>query len=414
MRKAKKKKKKQKGGGKLAGIMAALRYGYFDYGLLASVMLLMAFGLIVLYSTSSYSAAAIGDDMKYVGKQAAIACLGLAAAIVISAVDYKWLFQFSFVLYLASIILMVMVKVTPFGVTRNYAKRWLKIGLEFQPSEIAKIAVIVFIPAVIMKLGAKYRDYHRWKWFVFGLVLVPAVVCWQLNENLSTAIIIAGIGLAIIIVTHPHGKLLFAITCLCGIAAYFSAPLLASIESDSFRLARVRVWLNPEKYASGLGYQIMQGLYAIGSGGIFGKGLGNSTQKLGALPEAENDMIAAVICEELGLVGLILMLALFAYLIYRLVFIAFNSPDLYGTLMVAGIAAHISIQVILNLCVVMNIIPTTGVTLPFISYGGTAILFLMLELAIPLSVARRMRLGGEEGEEEREAKDRMPRKMQLN
>ena len=162
-------------------------------------------------------------------------------------------------------------------------------------------------------------------------------------------------------------------------------------QMKDFRLRRVMVWLQPERYAQSGGYQIMQAMYAIGSGGFFGKGLGNSVQKLGAVPEAQNDMIFSIICEELGVFGCIIILLLFAYLLYRLIFIAHNAPDLYGSLMVCGIFFHIALQVILNICVVINLIPTTGITLPFFSYGGTSIVFLMAEMGIALSVSRQIK-----------------------
>jgi len=161
--------------------------------------------------------------------------------------------------------------------------------------------------------------------------------------------------------------------------------------SDNFRIQRIISWLNPEAYASDESFQTLQGLYAIGSGGFFGKGLGNSAQKM-IIPEAQNDMILSIICEELGVFGIIIMLTLFGMLLYRLMFIAQNAPDLYGSLIVTGIFAHIAIQVVFNIAVVLNLFPTTGITLPFISYGGTSILFLMAEMGLALGVSRRIQL----------------------
>ena len=159
--------------------------------------------------------------------------------------------------------------------------------------------------------------------------------------------------------------------------------------SESFRLRRILVWLHPEEYISDGGFQVMQGLYAIGSGGFFGKGLGNSAQKM-IIPEAQNDMILSVICEELGVFGVLVLLTMFGILLYRLMFIAQNAPDMYGALMVTGVFAHIALQVVLNVCVVLNVIPTTGVTLPFVSYGGTSTVFLMAEMGVALSVSNRI------------------------
>jgi cell division protein FtsW len=161
--------------------------------------------------------------------------------------------------------------------------------------------------------------------------------------------------------------------------------------SSNFRLRRILAWLHPEQYSDDGGFQVMQGLYAIGSGGFFGKGLGNSAQKM-IIPEAQNDMILSIICEELGVFGIIIMLTLFGMLLYRLMFIAQNAPDLYGALIVTGIFAHIAIQVVFNIAVVLNLFPTTGITLPFISYGGTSILFLMAEMGLALGVSRRIQM----------------------
>ena len=163
-------------------------------------------------------------------------------------------------------------------------------------------------------------------------------------------------------------------------------------DSDNFRIQRIISWLNPEATADDGSFQVLQGLYAIGSGGFFGKGLGNSTQKLGVIPEAQNDMILVVICEELGVFGAIIIFVLFGLLLYRLMFIAKNAPDLYGSLIASGIFAHIALQVIFNVAVVTGLFPTTGITLPFISYGGTAILFLMAEMGIALGISRKIKL----------------------
>ena len=198
-----------------------------------------------------------------------------------------------------------------------------------------------------------------------------------------------GITCVMVFVMHPKTAPFMA--GLAGALGLFwvGARILGEImsTSESFRLRRILVWLNPEQNAADGGFQVMQALYAIGSGGFFGKGLGNSAQKM-IIPEAQNDMILSIICEELGIFGFIMILGLFGFLLYRLMFIAQNAPDLYGSLIVTGIFAHIAIQVIFNVCVVLNVIPTTGITLPFVSYGGTSILFLMTEMGVALGVSR--------------------------
>ena len=195
-----------------------------------------------------------------------------------------------------------------------------------------------------------------------------------------------------LIIVYPKSAPIVVLGIAACIVGYAGLHLLGEYleSSGSFRIERILVWLNPEEYMSDGGFQVVQGLYAIGSGGFFGKGLGNSAQKM-IIPEVQNDMILAIICEELGVFGAIIVLLLFAILLYRLLFIAQNAPDLYGSLIVTGIFAHIALQVIFNVCVVLNLIPTTGITLPFISYGGTSILFLMAEMGIALGVSSRIR-----------------------
>ena len=222
---------------------------------------------------------------------------------------------------------------------------------------------------------------------------LQALITYVFTDNLSTAIIIFCITAGLIFIAHPEMKpFLIIVGAVLVLAVIFVLFLAATMESsDSFRIRRILVWLHPEDYADSAGYQTLQALYAIGSGGFLGRGLGNSIQKLGSVPEAQNDMIFSIICEELGILGGLIVLLLFAYLLYRLFFIAQNAPDMFGSLMVSGIFIHIALQVIFNIAVVVNLLPNTGVTLPFISYGGTSILFLMAEMGLALSVARQIK-----------------------
>ncbi len=368
------------------------RVDYYDYNLLASVILLTCFGLVMLYSASSYEAQVkFGDDMAYFGKQAGVSIAAILIAVIFSRIDYHHLMKVAAFTFGASYILMLLV-MTPLGVEANGARRWLKLGVQFQPSELAKIAVIIFIPYMILKMGRKLNT-------VKGVIILLLIGCSQgvfakvFTDNLSTALIIAGISVVMIFLVYPKMKpFLIAGGVGIGAVALFLLYLSVAVKSsDSFRIGRILTWLHPEESASDGAYQVMQGLYAIGSGGFFGKGLGNSVQKISTIPEAQNDMIFSVICEELGVFGAVLLLLLFGYMLYRLFFIAQNAPDLYGSLIVSGIFVHMALQVILNICVVLNIIPTTGVTLPFVSYGGTSVLFLMAEIGIALSVSRRIR-----------------------
>ena len=235
----------------------------------------------------------------------------------------------------------------------------------------------------------------------FGVVLgagaLTSLLTYVFTDNLSTAIIIAGITVGLLFIVFPDIRPFLAGAILVAIVAVAVVWYVkGSATSGSFRLRRIQVWLNPEANSSLGGYQVMQGLYAIGSGGFFGKGLGNSLQKLDYVPEAQNDMIFTIICEELGLFGAIMLSLLFAFMLYRLFFIAQNAPDLLGALIASGIFIHIALQVVLNIAVVTNAIPTTGITLPFISYGGTSIVFLMSEMALALSVSKQIRFKDQE------------------
>lgn len=399
---SKTKKKKQKTVGQLLRIVFPSKRNwsgeaYYDYNLLACVILLICFGLVMLYSTSAYTAKVkYGSDMAFFGKQAAISvgCIGLM--LVISKADYHWIAGWGTLAYGVSNVLLFATKYV--GENVNGATRWIKIGpVQFQTAEIAKLAIILFIPSVIVKMG---RNIKGWKSPLLLLFLgaITAVLTWKFTNNLSSAMIIAGMTVILIIVAHPWGARFAAVGIAASVPAVFiirSVAVQIAQNSDSFRWGRIQAWLNPESESSGKGYQIMQGLYALGSGGLFGKGLGNSAQKLGAVPEAQNDMIFTIVCEELGVFGAALLTMLFVFLLYRLFFIAQNAPDLLGSLMVTGIFAQVALQVILNIAVVLNVIPATGITLPFISYGGTSIVFLMAEMGIALSVADKIRLKDE-------------------
>lgn len=395
---AKKKKASIRSGNKKAGPgykskikMKKAKSDYYDFNLVAVIILIMCFGLIMLYSTSSYMAQINeGDDMFYFKKQAMYSIGCLVLAIIVSYFDYHILAKFPFVIYVVAAVLMVLVK-TPLGVTSHGARRWLKLGVQFQPAEIAKIAVIITLSYLIVKMGKRVETLKA-TMVLLGMGGIQALFAYVFTDNLSTAMIILGITVGLVFIAHPKTK---PFVILAVVAVILVAILVYSLshmdQSSNFRLRRIQVWLHPEDYASGDGYQTLQALYAIGSGGFFGRGLGNSIQKLGSVPEAQNDMIFSIICEELGIFGAIMVLALFGYLLYRLFFVAQNAPDMFGSLLVSGVFVHIALQVIMNVAVVLNIMPNTGVTLPFISYGGTSILFLMAEMGLALSVARQIK-----------------------
>jgi len=347
-----------------------------DIPLLLSVLALVLFGMVMLYSTSSYNGLVkFGDSFYYLKKQFFATSLGLAAMYFVASVDYHVWSAFAVWGYGLSAILSTLVLFV--GQEINGSKRWLALGpLSFQPSEFAKVALIIFLAWIVTKQGKRIVKLKTM--FLVILSALPIVGLVGTN-NLSTAIIILGIAVVLIFVASPKYVQFIAIGTI-GIA--FVAVFLAM---ESYRLERLAIWLNPEKFEKG--YQTLQGLYAIGSGGVFGVGLGNGKQKLGFVPEAQNDMIFSIICEELGLFGAGLLILLFGILIWRLMVVASHTRDLYGCLIVTGIMAHIMIQVILNIAVVTNTIPNTGITLPFVSYGGTSVLFLLSEMGIALNVS---------------------------
>ena len=369
---------------------------FFDYTLLFIVLFLLGFGLIMVYSTSSYEASISAnlkyDEAYYLKHQAFAAVMGFFAMIVVANIPYHFWERFATLGYFVSAILIVLV-LTPLGFEANGARRWLNLGLSVQPAEIAKLCMILFLASFICKMGKGIRT-GRGFWMVLMIPVPICVMVWKITNNMSSAIIIFGIALLMLFVASPDYKR-FVLMGAAGVAAV-AALVFAIIQMEhsdlGFRGGRILAWLNPEDYASGTGFQTLQALYAIGSGGIFGKGLGQSMQKLGFLPEAQNDMIFSIICEELGLFGGIAVILLFVLLIWRFMVIANNSSDLFGALLVVGVMGHIAIQVILNIAVVTNTIPNTGISLPFISYGGSSVMFLMVEIGLVLSVAKGIKL----------------------
>ena len=369
---------------------------FFDYTLLFVVLFLVGFGLIMIYSASSYEANLdYNDPAYYLKRQAIAAFLGFIAMIVVSFVPAELLSKFSFTYYVIGLV-GIFLLLTPLGISANGATRWLKTGVGFnlQPAEIAKLCMILFLAGVICKMG---KSLKTWKGF-FVACLFPVPMCiavWLISNNLSSAIIIFAIAYLMIFVASPDYKKILMVTGIgVAVIAIFLVCVYFFVEptTENFRLARILAWYHPEAYAQDQGFQTLQSLYAIGSGGVFGKGLGKSMQKLDYIPEAQNDMIFSILCEELGLFGAFSVMFLFAILIWRCMVIANNAKDLYSALLVVGVMGHFAIQVLLNIAVVTNTIPNTGISLPFISYGGSSILFLMIEVGIVLGVGRGIKL----------------------
>ncbi len=364
---------------------------FVDPPLLIVVILLLCFGLIMVYSASSYEASInFSDSTFYLRKQFGASALGLACMIISSKIDYHLVKKGAPIFYLLALFSVILVK-TPLGMTINGANRWIKLGpLSVQPAEIVKLALIIFLTGFICK---RKDELKYFKGFLKCMVpaLIPAFMVYRITNNMSSALIITGIAVVMLFVASPrYWYYVLGVIGMTGAVVGLVYIVRSGILPDniSFRLDRVKAWLNPEAYASGKGYQTLQALYSIGSGGLTGKGLGQSIQKLGLVPEAQNDMIFSIICEELGLFGAFAVILMFLILIWRLLLVAMSAPDFFGSLLAVGVMGHIALQVILNIAVVTNVIPNTGVTLPFISYGGTSILFLMAEMGIALNVSR--------------------------
>ncbi len=360
---------------------------YFDYSLLFITIFMMGFGLVMLYSASSYEASMeFGDSKYYVISQIKAAVIGVILMVVVIKFDYH-IFKKPLVALAAYFgsILMAMMVLTPIGVSANGASRWISLaGFSIQVCEVVKIGVIVFMAFVIEKKAKKLKNIGT---FLLCMVFIgiSAGVIALITKDLSSSIIVAGIGVVMLFVACPRISY-FIIMIGAGVAAVAGAIMI-----EPFRFERIRVWLNPEKFADEGGFQVLQSLYSLGSGGLFGKGLGNGIQKLGYVPEAQNDMIFTVICEELGVIGGIAVILMFIFMIWRFMIVANNAPDLFGSMLVVGVMAHISIQTVMNIAVVTNSMPNTGVTLPFMSYGGSSILCLLIEIGIVLTVSKRIK-----------------------
>ena len=352
---------------------------YFDYNLLFLLIFLICFGLVMLYSASSYSASInFSNSAYYVKKQIIFYGIGTVVMIVMASIPYTFWKRWATIIYAVAIALCVVILIPGVGRSSHGQSRWIQLGpIGFQPSEAAKIAVIIFLAMMFERTYSKMGDFRTL--IKLFLLVLPVVgpIAWN---NLSTAVIIMGIAFCMAFVASPKYSH-FAVVLLAGVAF-----ILLFIFGASYRGARVNAWLHPET-AGDDGFQTLQGLYAIGSGGLFGKGLGESMQKF-IVPEAQNDMIFSIICEELGLFGGVCIIVLYGLFLWRMLVICNNANDLFGALLVTGVMSHIAIQVILNIAVVTNTIPNTGVTLPFFSYGGSSVMFLMLEMGLVISVSR--------------------------
>lgn len=364
----------------------------YDYTLLFLVIFLFSLGLLFIYSGSQYSAAMeLGDGSYYFKRQLMIGGGGLAAALLISKLPYRLLKKgvIPGIIWLGSVALLALT--LALGLSSHGKTRWLSIaGISFQPAELAKIGIIVFEAFLCEKLRRELRHPKAF-WFAAAMGAFPTLLI--LTQNISSAFIVMSIVIVMLYVATGK-KFLLGISAL-GVTGILAAkPIVRKYllsnsitkRPSQYYMRRVYGWALPEVFADDA-YQTQQGLYAIGSGGITGRGLGESIQKFGKIPEVQNDMIFSVVCEEFGFIGAAALVILYLFLLYRILLIAKNAKDRFGAMICVGVMAHIAVQVILNISVVTGVIPNTGVTLPFISYGGTAVLFTMLEMGLVLSVS---------------------------
>ncbi len=363
----------------------------FDIGLLMITLCLVGFGLLMIYSSSSYTAQVNeGDSLFFLKKQLFGVIVGLVLMLIVSSVHYKLYIKviphtkIRLILIIYGVAVFLQTAVLFVGVEKNGARRWLDIaGQSLQPSEVTKIAVILMVAYCIQK-NPKIMNTFRG---IFLVMLPVALLLFLVViENLSSAIVIAGIAIGMCFISAKQRTKYFVI-----FAVIIGLVLLYINFGAAFRSERIDIWRDVETHPKG--FQILQGLYAIASGGVFGVGLGESMQKLAFIPESHNDMIFAIICEELGMVGAGIVILMFGLLIWRIFKISMTAPDLFSGMICSGVMIHIAVQVIINIAVVTNSIPSTGIPLPFISYGGTSVAILLAELGLVLGISTKRRAG---------------------
>jgi len=357
-----------------------------DYTLLITVLLLLTIGLIMVLSASSpTSLSESGNSYKYFIKQGIFAVVGLIAMTFISNIDYRFYKKFYKIAYVIAIILLAAVLVV--GKTINNAKRWIYVteSLSFQPSELVKFCMIIFYAGILTKNREDLKFFVK-GWIKHLIMLVPIIGLLIIEPHLSASVVIIGIvGIVMII---AGCKLWQIVVPGIVVGVPLAGILILKVQKFAHAIKRITTFIDPWQDKLGAGYQVIQSLYAIGSGGLFGAGLGQSKQKYLYLPEPQNDFIFSVLAEELGFVGCTFVIILFAIFIWRGILIAMKSPDMFGSLVAVGITAMIGIQVIVNIAVVTSSMPATGMPLPFFSYGGTALVILLCQIGVLLNISR--------------------------
>jgi len=352
-----------------------------DLALLFAVILLTGFGLFMIYDASSYVAFRdFGDKYSYFKDQTTWAILGFIALALVSFFDYKKYYNLALPILIASIILLVVVLIPGLGISALGARRWIDLGFfVLQPSEFVKLALIIY-------LSAWFSTKEKGRFIAFLLLIGLILGLVMLQPDMGTAIIILGLSVIIYFLSGGNVLHLLALAPVVGLAG------LALIILEPYRLARLTTFLNPEQNVLGSSYHLRQILIALGSGGLFGVGFGNSLQKYAYLPEATTDSIFAIMAEEIGFVGVIIFISVVLFVVYRGFHIAMHAPDTFGKLLAAGITSFIAIQAIVNLSAQTALMPLTGVPLPFISYGGSALIINLVSIGILLNISRQSKV----------------------
>lgn len=361
--------------------------GKLDITFLSLILILLTVGLVMLFSASyAYSLEYYGNSYKFILKQALFAGVGLILMFVTSRINYHFWRKISWLVFIVILLMLLTLLILPPMVSGMSVKRWLVIGpISFQPSEIAKFAIIILFSTLI---AANQNQMKKWSFLLFLLALLGITcILVVLEPHLSATILIAAIGIVLIYVGGLSRKL--AITgVVTAVVGVITVIVTQSTGFISYGADRIKYWLDPWADPTGDGFQTIQSLLAIGSGGILGRGIGQSRQKYLWVPEPHNDFIFSIVCEELGLIGAVIIILLFALLVWRGFTIAMRSPDKFGSLLAIGLTFQVGLQAMLNIWVVTNTIPNTGIGLPFFSYGGTSLLILLAEMGIVLSVSR--------------------------
>ncbi len=358
--------------------------GKMDIFFLGIVLILLTIGLVMLFSASyAYSLEYYNNSYRFISRQAIFAVVGVAIMLFFSKIPYHFWRRFAWAIYIVSLGLLIFLLALPPMVQGMDVKRWIVIGpINFQPSEIAKFSIILLFSSLI---ASNYKQMKKFSFIAFLTAILIVTAGFIVAEpHLSATLLVVLIGVILMVIGGMAGKFIIsgAVVGAVGVIGFMLSGAISYVKD------RLDYWIDPWADATGKGFQTIQSLLAIGSGGILGRGIGQSRQKYLWVPEPHNDFIFSIVCEELGLIGALVIIILFCLLIWRGFHIAMNAKDKYGSLLAIGLTFQVGLQAMLNIFVVTNTIPNTGIGLPFFSYGGTSLLILLAEMGIVLSISR--------------------------